>query len=187
MTHTASVLNSHSEFDSFLFAPVGESDSGTPITVLSALARLDFDPWQEAAELARLPKDVARGKLAKIVAAIPGLSADRRQPGSIAARLVALLPGSASATMPETVAGVPVARPGTKRPLNFLVMWAIVMMIVLVGQSLMSASQQPAPASPNAASSVPSTAQPTPSQPAAPLASPASGAARSFADSMLPK
>jgi hypothetical protein len=32
-----------SEFDSFLYAPIGEDGNGMPLSVLSALARLDVD------------------------------------------------------------------------------------------------------------------------------------------------
>jgi hypothetical protein len=45
-----------SEFNDFLFAPIGEQENETPLSVLSALARLDVDPWQEASRLAQLPK-----------------------------------------------------------------------------------------------------------------------------------
>jgi hypothetical protein len=55
MAPSASVSHLGSEFDNFLFASIGESRNGMLLSVLSALARLDLDPWQEAAELARLP------------------------------------------------------------------------------------------------------------------------------------
>jgi hypothetical protein len=38
------------EFENFLFAPIGEDSNGMVLSVLSALARLDIDPWQEAAK-----------------------------------------------------------------------------------------------------------------------------------------
>ena len=44
----------HSEFNEFLFAFVGEEKSGADLTVLSALARLGLDPWNEAARLSAL-------------------------------------------------------------------------------------------------------------------------------------
>jgi hypothetical protein len=34
------------EFDDFLFAPIGDDRNGMLLSVLSVLARLDFDPWQ---------------------------------------------------------------------------------------------------------------------------------------------
>lgn len=39
------------ELDSFLFASVGEEVNGVPLSVLSALTRLGFDPRDEAARL----------------------------------------------------------------------------------------------------------------------------------------
>ena len=38
----------HSEYNAFLFAAVGEEKVGLPLTVLTALTRLGFDPWREA-------------------------------------------------------------------------------------------------------------------------------------------
>jgi hypothetical protein len=55
MSSSASVSILGTEFDDFLFAPIGEDRNDTPLSVLSVLARLDIDPWQEADKLARLP------------------------------------------------------------------------------------------------------------------------------------
>jgi hypothetical protein len=51
-----------SEFDEFLGASICEDRNGTGLSVLSALARLDVDPWIEATSLAlcrgkQLPRD----------------------------------------------------------------------------------------------------------------------------------
>jgi hypothetical protein len=59
MKRTGSVFTLGSEFDNFLLAPIGDDNNGMLLSVLSALARLDVDPWEEAAVLARLPGDVA--------------------------------------------------------------------------------------------------------------------------------
>jgi hypothetical protein len=46
--HTATVLSARSEFDAFLFASIGEEKNGTPLSVLSALARLEaLEPFVE--------------------------------------------------------------------------------------------------------------------------------------------
>ena len=55
MAPTPSISVLGSEFDDFLFAPIGDDRNDMPLSVLSALARLDVDPWEEAAELARWP------------------------------------------------------------------------------------------------------------------------------------
>ena len=54
MTHAALTPLIGPEFDEFLWASVGEDRNGTGLSVLSALARLDVDPWQEANSLARM-------------------------------------------------------------------------------------------------------------------------------------
>ena len=71
MKRTGSVCPLGSEFDGFLLAPIGDDNNGMLLSVLSALARLDVDPWEEAAALARLPGDVATKKLASLNAALP--------------------------------------------------------------------------------------------------------------------
>jgi hypothetical protein len=62
-----------------------------PLSVLSALARLDVDPWSEAAVLAELPGDAARQRLATLIAELPAVA--NEDPVATAARLVELLPG----------------------------------------------------------------------------------------------
>src|ERR1700751_4445600 len=88
MTRSASFSVLASEFDDFLFAPIGEDRNGMLLSVLSALARLDVDPWQEAAELARLPGETGTQRLASLIAALPDRPSPHLDPGTIAARLV---------------------------------------------------------------------------------------------------
>ena len=58
------------EFDSFLFASVGEEVDGVPLSVLSALSRLDLDPRDEAARLSHLTKETAADQLARMIAGL---------------------------------------------------------------------------------------------------------------------
>jgi hypothetical protein len=85
-------------FDAFLFAPVGDETNGMALSVLSALARLDIDPWADAARLSRLPKDSAIVALGQSIARLP---LGKWQPAditAIATRLVELLPKPDGAT-----------------------------------------------------------------------------------------
>lgn len=90
----APALNSPlgSQFDAFLFAPIGEDRNGLPLSVVSLLARMDLDPWQEAAGLAGLPAQDAAQKLAGLLAASPVPSMRPSDPETLATRLIALLP-----------------------------------------------------------------------------------------------
>ena len=96
MTRSVSVVVRKSEFDDFLFATIGDDRNDTPLSVLSALARLDVDPWLEAAELARLPRENATQRLASSIAALPDRPSVYLEHGTIAARLIALLPRQVS-------------------------------------------------------------------------------------------
>ena len=87
------------EFDKFLGAPIGEGRNGTPLSVLSALARLDVDPWQEAASLARMPVDAAATRLTALIVALPDAPTKNVPAMTIAASLVTLLPKAARFTV----------------------------------------------------------------------------------------
>jgi hypothetical protein len=110
MPHSASL---GSEFDDFLFASIGEDRNGMLLSVVSALARLDIDPWREAAQLARLPGEIAANRLAALIASLPDGALMRSDPGTIAARLIALLPGQMSGRVPGSVpvSGMAMSRP----------------------------------------------------------------------------
>jgi len=100
-TRSVSVVVCGSEFDNFLFATIGDDRNDMPLSVLSALARLDVDPWLEAAELARLPQEAATQRLASSIAALTDGPSVYPEPGTISARLIALLPRQASSRIPS--------------------------------------------------------------------------------------
>jgi hypothetical protein len=100
-TRSASVVVLGSEFDNFLFATIGDDRNDMPLSVLSALARLDVDPWLEAAELAQLPRETATQRLASSIAALPHGPSPYLEHGTIAARLIALLPRQPSSKIPS--------------------------------------------------------------------------------------
>src|SRR4051812_28411691 len=82
----------HSEYNKFLFAVVDEEELGLPLTVLSALTRLGIDPWQEAARLTDLPRELAAQALAEVIAKLPRKAWQASNPAAIAGRLVTWLP-----------------------------------------------------------------------------------------------
>ena len=92
MTHAALTPLIGPEFDEFLCASVGEDRNGTGLSVLSALARLEVDPWQEAASLARMPRAAAVLRLTALIEELPDERAGVIPAKTSAADLVALLP-----------------------------------------------------------------------------------------------
>lgn len=92
MRDGVSAIQLGSEFDAFLFAPIDSEENGLMLSVVSALARLDIDPWREVAELTRMTKRAASQRLASLIAAVPDVSATRCLPTTIANRLIELLP-----------------------------------------------------------------------------------------------
>ena len=128
MGRSGTVVQLGSEFDSFLFAPVGDESNGMALSVLSALARMGVDPWREAADLARMPRAAANQRLTALIAALPDAPATWLQPGTIADRLIALLPrgdnGSiaARAALPVTDATLKSQRTAKVIAINALLM-----------------------------------------------------------------
>jgi hypothetical protein len=79
-------------FDRFLRAPFDEDNPKLFLTVVSVLARLDLDPWHEAAVLASLPPAAAVERLKALLEKLPSSGAVDRDTARIAARLIELLP-----------------------------------------------------------------------------------------------
>lgn len=119
-----------SEFDDFLLAPMGEDRSGAPLSVLSALARLNVDPWEEAAQLSRLPLEAAAQKLAALIAALPAGSSARADPGAMADGLVKLLRLHPVAQIPSPEAPSREAQ-GRSRLLTFGLCYLIAMALAI--------------------------------------------------------
>jgi len=80
------------EFEQFLYASVGDDNNGMPLTVLSALARMDVDPWEEASKLTQLPQESAVTHLASLLGALRNVPVVGLDSARIAAALIALLP-----------------------------------------------------------------------------------------------
>ena len=102
VTPATSIFFFRPEFDDFLYAPIGAHGGEMPLSVLSALARSDLDPWQEAAELSDLPKDIATQRLASLISQLPGGRWTLADSGAIAGRLIEFLPRCGSAEVPLT-------------------------------------------------------------------------------------
>jgi hypothetical protein len=94
MTAGASASFFRPEFGDFLYAPIAAGEDEGDLTVLSALSRLDLDPWKEAADLSALPKGTAAARLASLITQLPGGSWTNSDAKGIAHRLIGLLPNS---------------------------------------------------------------------------------------------
>lgn len=142
MTPSASTSQLGPEFENFLFAPIGADRNGMLLSVLSALARLDIDPWQEAAQLAALPEETARRRLSSLIAALPDGPSAHPDPETNAARLIALLPLRAGSKIAPR-AGVPSAVAATQSQ-AITYMYVIFMVIALSAQWIAAGRQPPA-------------------------------------------
>ncbi len=93
-THPNVFAMNNSGLDTFLYADVGAGLNGSPLTILSMIARLDRDPWAEAAIWATLPRAGAIESLATSIAQMPLVPSALAETRVTAARLVQLLPAA---------------------------------------------------------------------------------------------
>lgn len=134
MTHATPLSALPSEFDTFLFEPIREESNGMLLSVLSALARLDIDPWQEASNLALLPTEAATKRLASMIAVPPNGVPAHPDSRKIAAHLIALLPGRTSSPIASRATSLGIA--GITRSNAFLYALFFLMAVIVVAQFL---------------------------------------------------
>jgi hypothetical protein len=143
MKHSATVLSARSEFDAFLFAHIGEEKNGMLLSVLSALARLDLDPWREAAELARMPQQTARQRLTSLIEALPKQPPPRPEPETISARLIALLPRAASPSVASSDKLPGAGAALNSRALIYVMLVNLLIMTCLIGAQWAASTAHP--------------------------------------------
>ena len=143
MRHAIPTSAAGSEFDQFLYAPITEESNGMLLSMLSALARLDVDPWDEAERLARLPPESATRFLTALIAALPDGPSARADPEALAQRLVALLP-QRLATRRHSPGPLPVTGLATSHHAftSYLLLYVALMVLFLGAQWLMGRSQE---------------------------------------------
>ena len=118
------------DLDGFLFAPVGNEIDGVPLSMISALARLGLDPWEEAGRLSSLSKPEAVEQLARLIAEVPGTGRPLAEAREIAGRFIGLLPGRHCDRSPTLQVQIrPLYRMSTSRPLR---LWLICFVLAAV-------------------------------------------------------
>jgi hypothetical protein len=125
----------HSPYNAFLFAAVGEEQAGVPLTVLTALTRLGYDPWLEAARLSDLPRETAARVLAVAIAMLPEGDWKAADSEAIAVRLVHWLPPQSSPDVPPVAEAGPIGgrtmNPGIARILAWAVLAAALLFLAV--------------------------------------------------------
>ena len=110
MTSTDAFALKNSELNAFLFADVGTELNGSALTMLSVLARLEKDPWAEAAKWTNLPKRAAIDCLTQSIGKMPLGPRSDAETSAIASRLFLLLPTQARDPSLSTTATVTTPR-----------------------------------------------------------------------------
>jgi len=113
MVPAAAITFFKPEFGDFLYAPISGTGDGIPTSVMSALARLGLDPWQEAAELNELPISAATIRLSALIASLPQAERSLVDSRAFVTDLIELLPHR----IQTTIASMPLAgRPSLAMP-----------------------------------------------------------------------
>ena len=143
MDHRSRFSTLSASYDDFLFASVCEDPNGLRLSVLSALARLNVDPWEEAARLAAMPKQIAETTLLSILDLVSGRSWKSSEATAAAAQLVRLLP------RPDAATATADARTGTAHRTNYWWLW----LAFWIAMTFMMPHRQTPPPNPTASTS----------------------------------
>ena len=143
MTHAALTPLLGREFDDFLFASIGDDRNGPLLSVVSALARLDVDPWKEAVNLARMPREQAMERLTSLLASLPKGATASLSPELVAASLIALLPRAAGFKAPAAAPPLPAAP--TQRTRLFIGVGVLALLLLAYFILTARASNAPGP------------------------------------------
>ena len=132
------------DFDDFLFAPVGQDFDGTPLTLATGLARLGLDPWEEAAELAKLAQEPAMQRLASRLEAMPNRPSSAEDTVKVTMRLIALL----HRTVPREPSPVletpsPLSAPSPRKRVNVAIYWLVGVVFMLLAQWALTTRDTP--------------------------------------------
>jgi len=124
------------EFDDFLYAQVIAEPEEETLSVISALSRLNIDPWLEASELSGLSDENGIQRLARLLARLPGRRWTQEYCRVVATRLIKLLPRPANAglVLPANVSGLHDLLPKGVSPLYIFVAFALILVVFALGQ-----------------------------------------------------
>ena len=128
------------DFDRFLYAQLGDDQTGGLLSVISALARAGVDPWAEAATLARLPADRAVKALCVLLARLPAGSGTPADPIPLATHLVSLLPRRPDRSTPPAAAASAAAAPthaGSRAELRRTALFYAAFIVLILGAQLL--------------------------------------------------
>jgi len=132
------------DFNDFLFAPVGDDSNGMHLTLLSVLARSGVDPWLEAADLAALSRESATQKLVSLLAGVPNGPPPGADTQTVASRLVALL-HAAPKSKADPAGAAPSLRalPAPSRRVKIATYYLLALLALLLGNWALSDRAEP--------------------------------------------
>lgn len=121
-------------FNEFLYAQIDAGATDKPLSLLSALSRLGVDPWLEAAQLAKMPEENASRRLASLIERLPSETSHKRtDAGSIAVRLLKLLPRGSVVDAPALRVRSAITEAGSVGKLKLVACLAVALYLAAFG------------------------------------------------------
>ena len=132
---------------------------------VTALARVDVDPWEEASKLTQLPLESAVTQLASLLGALRNVPVVGLDPARIAAALIALLPCPRDRVRPMLKAALAQAVP-TKNPAVVSTLLTVMTFVIfmMLSQWLMGGLEAARPVEPPPVPATESPSTPTSSE-----------------------
>jgi hypothetical protein len=149
MIDRSSISRPTSFYDLFLYAPVCDQRNGMQLTVISALARMNKDPWEEAARMTAMPKAAAEKELVSILRRASDITWMQPEAEAIAVRLTQLLPRDGGNGRAAPTDAVRVVRVYVRRSLLWLVWLGFAMPVSLMPPRDRSKVADPSVAAPS--------------------------------------
>lgn len=131
LNHSNSLYPHPTDFEQFLYSSIGEDRNSNVVTVLSALARLNLDPWAETAALVSMDQGAARARLAQLLSQLRDVPTLKRSAGQVAQDLSLLLPDR-QAPGPR----LSKKAPAQGQPVTIIVIWSILALVLFMIQFL---------------------------------------------------
>jgi len=147
-----------SAMNPFLFSDIGLDTRGSPVTVLSTLARLGEDPWAQALMWDKLPKPAVVGFLLSRMRQMPLSVQALNDADTTATRIVQRLPGQGGQTSAAPVPTVTATATSNTLPpqsTRMMIFYAIFAIGLVLNMIFGKAYQTPEPTMMNVGASQP--------------------------------
>ena len=143
VNRTRAIYELPTEFKHFLSAPVFQDSNGMSVSMLSALARMNVDPWQEADELSNMPVGDATQRLTSLIVSLPNRPSTSPDAVTMARRLINMLPRSPVSNLSAHSRVFGSTATIKSQPAILYVVYVVIMTLAMAVQVVLASRQEP--------------------------------------------